>query len=454
MDGVRFSIIRSKQTTQSDHQPSIHKQITHVRINARHEQPKDYGLAQKMSQAKDKRLKRVWQSAISVLLVLGIISACQGEEIYSLPERDPIPKVNPSPTVPTATASPTPVPTATATPFPIVPIRSTSMPLYDFAEGVNPLTGLAVDDPSILERRPVMVKVSNWPRDGRPHAGLSAADIVFEYFIGYQMNRFMAIYYGQDSANIGPVRSGQLVDAKLVRLYQGLLAYGNADPAVDKVIVNVLGERVLAFGFIPCPAMCGETTHSATGVFANSAEITKYAIETGINNDKPDLRGMYFQNDLDNWDDLGNELSFMYADFSVIQWRYNGDVGKYELWQDFETEDDRIILAPMVDRDTDQPLSFSNILILFATYTQFSPSLNDIDLFVGERPQSAILFRDGKLIYGSWQAPYQDYPLIFNTQDGDLLPLKPGNTWVVIAGNHTLTERISIGEWDFSFELP
>src|SRR4030042_3032998 len=34
---------------------------------------------------------------------------------------------------------------------------------------INPLTGLVVDDPSRLERRPVMVKVSNFPRLGRPH---------------------------------------------------------------------------------------------------------------------------------------------------------------------------------------------------------------------------------------------------------------------------------------------
>ena len=51
-----------------------------------------------------------------------------------------------------------------------------------------------MDDPSLLERRPVMVKVSNFPRLGRPHAGLSFADIVFDYFIGYGTNRFLACF--------------------------------------------------------------------------------------------------------------------------------------------------------------------------------------------------------------------------------------------------------------------
>ncbi len=110
--------------------------------------------------------------------------------------------------------------------------------LFNFPDNVNPLTGLVVDDPSRLERRPVMVKVSNFPRTGRPHAGLSFADMVFEYYIGYGLNRFMGIYLGQDCSQVGPVRSGRLVDAQLGEMYQGLLFYANADPQVDKVLAG------------------------------------------------------------------------------------------------------------------------------------------------------------------------------------------------------------------------
>ena len=45
--------------------------------------------------------------------------------------------------------------------------------LGNFEEGVNPLTGLKVDDPSKLERRPVAVKINNYPRSNRPQWGLS-----------------------------------------------------------------------------------------------------------------------------------------------------------------------------------------------------------------------------------------------------------------------------------------
>lgn len=348
----------------------------------------------------------------------------------------------------------TPTPLPSATPWPIT--TSTAAPdiFTPFPEGINPLTGLEVPDPLLLERRPVMIKVSNWPRLGRPHAGLSSADIVFEYFIGSQMNRFLAIYYGNNADKVWPVRSGRLVDAKLTNLYQGILAYGSADPTVDNILIDVLGERALEFGFIPCPAMCGESTHSATGVYANSAAITKYVEEVGISNQRPDLTGMSFQEDVDSWDDLGEMLSFMYADFSVMQWHYNPQTHRYELWQDFETEEGKIILQVTTDANTEQVLSFDNILILFANYIEYTPSLHDVDLLVGNYRQAAILFRDGKLIYGTWRAPSENSPLIFETLSGAALPLKPGQSWIILAGNHTVTERVKLGEWDFSFDLP
>jgi hypothetical protein len=123
--------------------------------------------------------------------------------------------------------------------------------LYDFPENVNPLTGLVVADPSRLERRPIMSKVSNFPRTGRPHAGLSFADMVFEYYIGYGLNRFLGFITVRMLADrpgaLGPPggcavgRNGN----------QSLLFYANADPQLDEVLLAELGNRALAEKLIP-----------------------------------------------------------------------------------------------------------------------------------------------------------------------------------------------------------
>jgi len=351
--------------------------------------------------------------------------------------------------------TPEPIITATAPQKDSVTPTITDDPAvyYYFEPGINPLTGLAVDDPGILERRPVMVKVSNWPREGRPHAGLSSADIVFEYFIGNQMNRFLALYYGEDAEVIGPVRSGRLVDPQLVNLYQGLLAYGDADPQVDEVIVEGLGDRALAFAELPCPPMCGTVTHSATGVFADSAALTEYALRIGVDNTQPDLRGMYFQVAPLQGDARGTLLRVEYANFSIMEWRYDEEEGKYRLWMEAETEAG-LDLAPMTDRNNEEAIAFENLVVMYADYIEYAPTLHDVIIRDAQGYHSALLFRDGVLTYGTWRVPEPDRPIIFETPEGDSLSFKPGRTWIVIVGKSSQTLQPAGGEWVIYFALP
>jgi hypothetical protein len=351
----------------------------------------------------------------------------------------------------TSSQIPTAMPTNTATPGPSqTPAPAT---YFFFEPGVNPLTGLSVSNPAILGRRPVMVKVSNWPREGRPHAGLSSADLVFEYFIGNQMNRFLAVYYGDDADVIGPVRSGRLVDAQLVQLYQGILAYGNADPQVDEVLVDVLGERALSFNELPCPPMCGESTHSATGVFADSGALTAYVEERGIENSPPDLRGMYFQVEVPDVDASGKTLRVEYANFSIMEWRYDAEIGAYHLWMEAESEEG-LVMSLMTDRNNNQAIRFENVIVMYAEYLEYAPSLHDIVIRDAQGYQPALLFRDGMVTYASWRVPEVERPIIFETPDGEVLPLKPGKTWIVIVGQASQTIQPAGGDWTIYFDLP
>lgn len=87
-------------------------------------------------------------------------------------------------------------PTQTSTPQPHGSPIAYGPDLEDFPAGVNPLTGLRVEDPSWLGLPAVLVSVSNMPVTARPQAGLSFAPWVFEFFIGAGATRFMAVFYG------------------------------------------------------------------------------------------------------------------------------------------------------------------------------------------------------------------------------------------------------------------
>src|SRR5690606_31330578 len=87
---------------------------------------------------------------------------------------------------------------------------------YVYPEGVNPFTGLPVENPENLNRRPLIIKITNHPPALRPQWGPNAADMVWELVVGGAVTRFAAIYLTKDFERVGPVRSARLGDCDLV----------------------------------------------------------------------------------------------------------------------------------------------------------------------------------------------------------------------------------------------
>jgi hypothetical protein len=235
-----------------------------------------------------------------ILLVIFLFSGCAfnnslGEQVLPVESIDPVsteqPTIFPT-TEPSATSLPAtlaftatatlPDPTTTPTPNPYI----TPTPAYEslFPPDYNPLTGLTIPYPENLLRSPLMVKISNYPREIRPQAGLSKADIVFEYYIGASMNRFLAVFYGEDAEWAGPIRSGRLIDAQLAMNYHAALVYGGADARVNDLLTlpEVLGNKAVDTRFYEqCPPLCGTETHSLEGLYVNTAGMSEDLFNNG-----------------------------------------------------------------------------------------------------------------------------------------------------------------------------
>jgi len=356
--------------------------------------------------------------------------------------------------MPSATISPeptqtsTPTATFTATPIPTVGAVGPA----DFPDYVNPLTGQVMLDLTLLDRRPVFVKVANYPASGRPHAGLSSADMVFEYYIGYGGNRFIALFYGQDANKIGPVRSGRLVDPKLVNMYQGILGFQGAYVTILDQIKEVLGDRAISGTGNVCPAICDDGRNIVTSVFADSEALTKLAGERGVDNSKFKLEGMAFDLQVPEGGEDGAGAMIIYSDLNRGEWRFDEDSGSYLRWIE-DAQSQELVMIPLVDSNTDEQLAFSNVVVIYANYTEYAPSMHDVDLWGNTSGKRAVIFRDGQAYDVSWLVPKNDQPMQFVDQDGEVLPLKPGNTWVAIFGTNS-TDTVDEGLWTFKFMMP
>ncbi|MBN1265687.1 MAG: DUF3048 domain-containing protein [Anaerolineales bacterium] len=341
----------------------------------------------------------------------------------------------------------TPEPTATFTP------TSTATPSWvgpeSFGDGINPLTGEMVSDPTLLNRIPLALKVSNFPAAGRPHFGLSFADLVFEYYIGEGMTRFLVFFYGQDAEKVGPIRSGRLIDGQLVRMYGGVLGMKGADIGTTANLNQKLPGRV--FNAVPaaCPALCPYTISHTYGTFSDTAAFSEYIETRGLVNSRPELEGMRFDS---NPPEGGQQAEFLHIYYNwndQVGWEYDAERGVYLRSQD--PADGTGELYPMPDALTGEQLAFENVVVLYALHTFHNPTTIEIEMWYANG-RRALFLRDGVMVEGTFSAVDEDHPLRFETVDGESYSFKPGSTWFQIVGlGSMLNAQEEPGSWYLQF---
>ena len=357
----------------------------------------------------------------------------------------------PEPSTEQPTSPPTAVP-PTISPQPSATILPTHTPSWvgpdSYPEYINPLTGKSVADPKLLERRPVMIKVSNYPASLRPHSGLSYADLVWEYFIGVGMTRFLALYYGENSPQVGPVRSGRLIDPQLVLLYGGFLGIVSADPYVFEEIREMLPQRYVSQTPATCPSFCRENLQSS--VFVDTAGFTEYVRSKGFEDKRPSLGGMKFDT---HPPEGGQPASFFWIYFSYydqVAWDYDAQSGLFLRSQEVTQQDRTVKLEPITDRLTNEQLAFENVVILYAAHEILKPELVNTHILDVDGMRAQIM-RDGRI----YEATYSDSsgmtPLRFFDLRGEPFPFKPGSTWFTVVGLATELEMTEEGAWKMRF---
>jgi hypothetical protein len=319
------------------------------------------------------------------------------------------------------------------------------------------LTGLAVANPQLLERRPLAVKVQLFPRGQRPPWGLTFADIVYDYYQNNGLARLHAIFYGSDADQVGPIRSARLLDGVLVRSYKSIFAFGGADRRVLNRLFNTeYADRLVVEGS-RCPPMCRIDPNVYNFLVTNTKELSAYITAQGLDNKRPNLDGMLFQFDPPDGGQPGNQVQVRYSISAYTRWDYDPVRNEYLRFQDdAEDEGQGEVYAPLIDRLNEQQISAENVVVLFATH-QFvlqSGSNEIVDIFL-EGSGQAVIFRDGQAYRVLWSRSGFDALLSLTYPDGRPFPFKHGNTWFEVIGASSLpTRQEQAGVWRFENRIP
>ncbi len=414
----------------------------------------------------------MFKRILLVMVMIVLLASCGQPTIQPTPTQAAIPSrtVAPSntntPVPPTATtlvSTATPVNTPTVVPSPTATLLPIDIGPQGFASGVNPLTGLTVANPALLDRRPIGIKVNIVPRSStRPAWGLSFADIVYDYYHNDGYSRLHAIFYGTDAELVGPIRSGRLLDSDLIRMYQSIFAYGSADQLINNRLFNAEYSNRLILEGNPtaCPPstttpLCRFDPAGNDHLLGSTAALSQYITAKGVDNSRPNLDGMIFNVLAPKGGTLANQVFARYSGDNYTRWDYDPTTGLYLRFQDNVYDQGQgEQYAPLLDRINNLQITAANVVVIYVPHVYYVPPPNEIVEILLSGSGKAYAFRDGQAYEVTWNRPTTNSVLFLTFPDGTRYPFKPGNTWIQVLSDPSTMTQPGDGIWRFLFAIP
>jgi hypothetical protein len=330
------------------------------------------------------------------------------------------------------TAAPTVTPTLVPTPTEVPTLEA----LPTLPPDVCPLSGEKVSDPSVLERRPLAIKISNFPNAVRPHAGLNRADIVFEHLTEANLTRFTAIFLCQKVEKIGCIRSARLIDLEIPAMYKAILVFSGVSPGLVPRFQNCdFSDRLLSpdplfrdpdsdeiIYRVPAEGKAYENT-----LFTDTETLWQAAERRGWNS-RQDLSGLVFAEEPPDGGSPATRLSIVYhANYATAEYQYDLERQAYLR---------SVVGEPHRDEVTGEQIAVRNIVVLYVNHVEtdivedeLGAHSIEIQLWGEGR---AVILRDGQVYEVKWIRHQRSDMLRYVDGEGRPFPLKPGNTWVQV----------------------
>ena len=369
-------------------------------------------------------------------------------------------------------AAPTPLNLPTFTPLPPTPTErvilpevlpeGVNVPAFTLPKDLNPLTGRPPSDPELMNRRPLAIKVANFPRYNRPQGGLTLADNIYEYYIEAGLTRFIAVFYGNNSEWVGPVRSGRYFDEHIQRMYHAYLVFKFADKRVETHLETT--PDVAPFLVVPSIGSCppfllrpNRDVEAYNNSYFNMLRWDECVTKNGLENDQQMIRIGFFSESVLGSQLRGTRMYTSYSADSYNYWDYEPETKQYIRYQ--ELSDNRNgkpeSYKVLTDFVTGEAVHAANIVFLLVHHN-FSNTFDEEDeVYQIDMVDSgeAYVFRDGVGIPARWIRTNQDQPLLLTTLNGAPIYFRPGITFYEVLGNASYVDQ-DAGEWHFHHATP
>ncbi len=305
-----------------------------------------------------------------------------------------------------------------------------------------PLTGLPVDDPSVLARPALIVKVDNADYLARPQAGLQDADIVFEEQVEGGVTRFAVVFHSTDSEMVGPIRSARTTDIAIAaNLGQPLFAYSGASEAIlqrvrEAPLVDLGADWHPEYYHRRSDRTAPDNLFSDTGTLWSA---------TPEGAQPPQALFAYRELESDGGGEAGSDGSAQGDRISRIDYTFAGGASvpvawrwdpEEEVWLREQNGTDHLL-------EGGEPIAVDNLILQFVSYVDTgirdiagSPVPEAVMVGAGD----AWVLSQGRAEPGQWSRPETADLTVFSSGD-EPVELRPGRTWIALVptGNASLT---------------
>lgn len=360
------------------------------------------------------------------MLSLPVFTACQSapaSEVSSTPE---------------ATAEPTATPEATPTAEP------TQAPSTD-PENMNLLTGLPTLTEEAIGKRPVAVMVNNVDA-ALPQYGISAADVIFELPVEYDLTRLMALYgdYTQ-IPDVCSIRSCRYYYPILSSGFDAIYVHWGIDPTIATETVNNMDLDHFNGDWYGDGTYFGRDQNRLnsgyawehTGVFHGNnlpKLLESTDTRTDLKEDKQDAAFCFVGMDC-NVAPAGKTANSVRVDFGANYSTFRYDEKTHTYLKNYKD-------SAHMDVKTNEQLVFENVIVLETDISvRDSKGRKNINWQGGE-DSSGYYISEGKMQKITWSKADEYSPLNFFDESGAELQINRGKSYIAFtyAGNCTISE--------------
>ena len=325
--------------------------------------------------------------------------------------------------VETTTTSSTTTTSTTSTTSTTQPPTTTTEPIGP----VSPLNGLPADDPALLERGVLAVKIDNHS-NARPQSGIQEADAVYELLVEAGLTRFISFFHDNDSSFLGPMRSARPTDPTLLKPLGAIFSISGAQ---DWVISRIVASGVRIIGEVRPATFRISSRRAPHNLYVDTAQLRDYADEQGYESAPP--------SDLFSWGefdptDTARRVTLAFSPETTIVWNWDGE----RYLRSINGVESQWISG---DGEVGQISADTLVVLMARRYTASAPpgatSVPAMDTVGTGR---ALVFAAGGVAEGTWAREAIDDMFELSGPDGKPLIVPAGMPWIsVFPDSRTVT---------------